>query len=97
MNHIEQFALNFLISYLSFVLLPKSQPDFNMYDSHFSIDNIPYGIASKTPDEAPSVVTRLLDTVVFLDEVVKAGLLLDLPTEIVATFNKVRRPHILAV
>jgi fumarylacetoacetase len=68
-----------------------------MYDSHFSLDNIPYGIASKTPNEDPSVATRLLDTVVFLDEVAKAGLLSDLPSEIVATFNQVRRPHILAV
>lgn len=61
-----------------------------MYDSHFSIDNIPYGIGTKTPNEAPCVVTRLFDKVIFLDEVAKAGLLSDLPSEIVATFNEVK-------
>ncbi len=68
-----------------------------MYDSHFSLANIPYGIASKTPNEAPSVVTRLFDTVVFLDELANAGLLSDLPSEIVATFKQVRQPHILPI
>lgn len=68
-----------------------------MYDSHFSLANIPYGIASKAPNEAPSVVTRLFDTVVFLDELANAGLLSDLPSEIVATFKQVRQPHILPI
>jgi fumarylacetoacetase len=68
-----------------------------MYASHFSLANIPYGIASKTPNEAPSVVTRLFDTVVFLDELANAGLLSDLPSAIVATFKQVRQPHILPV
>ncbi len=61
-----------------------------MDDSHFSLDNIPYGIGSKTPIEAPTVVTRVFDKVVFLDEVAKAGLISDVPFETVATFNQVK-------
>jgi fumarylacetoacetase len=68
-----------------------------MYDSHFSLDNIPYGIASKTPNEHPCVVTRLFDTVVFLDEVARAGLLSELSSEIVATFKQVNRRQTLPI
>lgn len=66
-----------------------------MYDSHFSLANIPYGIASKTPNEAPSVVTRLFDTVVFLNELAEAGLLSGLSSETVATFKQVGQLPIL--
>ncbi|KAI9713160.1 MAG: hypothetical protein M1820_001145 [Bogoriella megaspora] len=40
---------------------------------HFSINNIPYGIASSS-QHSPGVVTRLNDSVVFLDAVAQAGL-----------------------
>lgn len=39
-----------------------------MYASHFSIDNIPYGIASSQTHVSRTLVTRLEDNVIFLDE-----------------------------
>jgi len=41
-----------------------------MYASHFSIENIPYGIASSQVHPKKSLVTRLENDVIFLDELV---------------------------
>jgi fumarylacetoacetase len=38
------------------------------YASHFSINNIPYGIASSSKHPTPQAVTRLADTIIFLSE-----------------------------
>jgi fumarylacetoacetase len=42
-----------------------------MYAEHFSIENIPYGIASSTEHPQKTVATRFQDTVIFLDELAK--------------------------
>lgn len=42
-----------------------------MYKSHFSLENLPFGIASKSPDGPRGVVTRLDDQAVFLEELLK--------------------------
>ena len=41
------------------------------YANHFSIDNIPFGIASNASHTHKSVATRFEDTVIFLDELAK--------------------------
>lgn len=62
-----------------------------MPESHFSIANIPYGIASKVAGAAPSVVTRLFDQVIFLHDVAEAGLFADLDVTTAATFTEVKQ------
>jgi Fumarylacetoacetase N-terminal len=44
---------------------------FIMYAEHFSIENIPYGIASSTEHPQKTVATRFQDAVIFLDELAK--------------------------
>lgn len=44
------------------------------YAHHFGIHNIPYGIAS-TSKRPAGVVTRLQDSVVFLEPIARTGLL----------------------
>lgn len=61
-----------------------------MFASHFSIANIPYGIASSAAHPAKSPATRIEDTVVFLDGLAKNGLLSSLPSEVVQAFSEVR-------
>ncbi|KAL2066180.1 hypothetical protein VTL71DRAFT_2251 [Oculimacula yallundae] len=53
-----------------------------MFASHFSIANIPYGIASSAAHPAKSPATRIEDTVIFLDELVNNKLLDSLPSEV---------------
>jgi fumarylacetoacetase len=62
-----------------------------MYSEHFSFENIPYGIASSSSHPQKSVATRLGDQVIFLDQLVKFGLLLSLPESTTKTFYKVRQ------
>ncbi|KAH9218658.1 fumarylacetoacetate hydrolase family protein [Leptodontidium sp. 2 PMI_412] len=59
-----------------------------MFASHFSIANIPYGIASSAAHPAKSPATRIEDTVVFLDGLAKNGLLSSLPSEVVQAFSE---------
>jgi len=54
---------------------------------HFSVDNLPYGIASGGSHPDPAAVTRLGDNVFFLND-----LDLDCPPEVKATFSQVRAP-----
>jgi len=63
-----------------------------MYADHFSLDNIPYGIGSSGAHPQRSVVTRLEDEVIFLDELVKAGLLPSVPESTAKTFSEVSHP-----
>jgi len=42
-----------------------------MYAHHFSINNIPFGIASSASHPSKAVATRFEDTVIFLDELAK--------------------------
>jgi fumarylacetoacetase len=65
-----------------------------MYADHFSIENIPFGIASNTSHTERSVVTRFEDTVIFLDELAKLGLLATLPEKTRRTFSQVPSPHL---
>ncbi|KAH8820820.1 fumarylacetoacetate hydrolase FahA [Xylogone sp. PMI_703] len=59
-----------------------------MYADHFSINNIPFGIASCALHPKLSVATRFEDTVLFLDELVETGLLDELEGEITKTFSQ---------
>jgi fumarylacetoacetase len=57
------------------------------YSDHFSIANIPYGIASTKGDthREPAVATRLGDKVIFLN-----GLKLDVSSAVKEALSKVR-------
>lgn len=46
---------------------------FTEYSSHFSIANIPFGVASSKSHPAPQCVTRLENTVIFLAELQRSG------------------------
>jgi fumarylacetoacetase len=63
-----------------------------MYTEHFSLANIPFGIASSTVHPAKSVVTRLCDDVIFLDRLVEANVLSDLSLELIEALSQVQRP-----
>lgn len=60
-----------------------------MFDSHFSINNIPFGIASSAIHPHRSVATRIGDNVVFLDELAKHGLLSGLDIAAIESFSQV--------
>ncbi|KAH7370644.1 fumarylacetoacetase [Rhexocercosporidium sp. MPI-PUGE-AT-0058] len=59
-----------------------------MFAPHFSIANIPYGIASSTAHPAKCPATRIEDTVVFLGELAQHGLLSSLPSEVTQAFSE---------
>jgi hypothetical protein len=81
------FIYNAIFHNCGIVFLRKNS---NMYDSHFSLDNIPFGIASRSSGEVPTVVTRLYNNVIFLQLVAENGLLPMVSAETVITFSKVR-------
>jgi fumarylacetoacetase len=60
-----------------------------MDDDHFSVANIPFGIGTSTIHPKKSIVTRLENKVIFLEELCKAGLLPTLSETIVKTFSEV--------
>jgi hypothetical protein len=60
-----------------------------MYSHHFSINNIPFGIASSASHAHKSVATRLNDTVIFLDELARHYP--ELSKEIITTFSVVNK------
>lgn len=43
------------------------------YAHHFSLKNIPFGIASSKKHVTPQVVTRIENTVIFLNDLAQAG------------------------
>ncbi|KAK0122192.1 hypothetical protein ONS95_010449 [Cadophora gregata] len=59
-----------------------------MYASHFSIANIPYGVASSAAHPAKSPATRIEDTVIFLDELAKNGAFSSLSSEVAKAFSE---------
>jgi fumarylacetoacetase len=61
-----------------------------MFASHFSVCNIPFGIGSSEDHPRPSAVTRLENTVIYLDELAKHDLLSSLPNEALHAFSQVR-------
>ena len=63
----------------------------NMYTDHFSIKNIPFGIASSSSHPEKSVVTRFEDSVLFLDELVNLEPLKSLSEETKRTFSQVSK------
>lgn len=58
-------------------------------DAHFTIGNIPFGIASRT-DGKPQTSTRLRDQVYFLPELISHGLLPDIEEATVDALHQVR-------
>jgi fumarylacetoacetase len=44
------------------------------YSHHFSINNLPFGVASSSQHPQPQCVTRLSNTVIFLGDLQRAGL-----------------------
>lgn len=60
-----------------------------MYADHFSIENIPFGIASAASHPEKTVATRFEDSVLLLDELVNAGLLASLSERTKKTFSQV--------
>lgn len=63
-----------------------------MYAEHFAIENIPFGVASSATHPHKSVATRVGDTVFYLDELAKAGLLKEIQDSTLKTFSFVRNP-----
>lgn len=59
------------------------------YIDHFSINNIPFGIASNDSHPQKAVATRFEDTVIFLDELAKHHLPPDLDSATIASFSEV--------
>jgi Fumarylacetoacetase N-terminal len=62
-----------------------------MYAKHFSIANIPFGIASSSFHPKKSVATRLGNDIIFLDILAQHGLLSSLPETTIATFSQASR------
>ncbi|KAL3422094.1 fumarylacetoacetate hydrolase [Phlyctema vagabunda] len=58
-----------------------------MYAGHFSLENIPFGVASSASHPHKSVATRVGDTVFYLEELAKAGLLKDIQEKTTQTFS----------
>ncbi len=63
-----------------------------MYSEHFSIENIPFGIASSTEHPQKAVATRFEDTVIFLDELAKIDSN-SVTNEIAKTFSSVNENY----
>jgi hypothetical protein len=61
----------------------------NSYAHHFSIANIPFGIASSSSHPTPAAVTRISNDVIFLDVLYEAGLFQAIPDLSSSTFSQV--------
>lgn len=61
-----------------------------MYAEHFSLANIPFGIASSVAHPTKSVVTRLQDNVIFLDQVAEAKALKGLSEDLIESLSQVK-------
>jgi fumarylacetoacetase len=59
------------------------------YAHHFSLANIPFGIASSSSHPAPAAVTRIGNDVIFLDVLYDAGLFDGIADLSLSTFAKV--------
>lgn len=59
------------------------------YTDHFSINNIPFGIASNDSHSQKAVTTRFEDTVIFLDELAKHHPSSELDSATIASFSEV--------
>lgn len=74
-----------------------------MFASHFSIANIPFGIGNSATHPSKSPVTRIENTVIFLDELAKHGLFSALPSGVIQTLSEVcsdvtlRKSHFLTI
>jgi len=60
-----------------------------MYSEHFSINNIPFGVASTSSHPTRSVVTRFEDNVIFLETLASAGTLSSISESTLKTFSEV--------
>jgi fumarylacetoacetase len=58
------------------------------YQSHFSIANIPFGVASSDSHPKPQCVTRLENNVIFLAELQRAGLFSEIASLPEGVFDK---------
>lgn len=72
-----------------FRLIRNTHPVASMDADHFSVANIPFGIGTSRKHPKKSVVTRLENKVIFLQELCKAGLLPTLSKTTVKTFSEV--------
>jgi hypothetical protein len=83
LQKIKSHVLSFLFEVMTST---TSSPANN--DAHFTIANIPFGIASRK-DGNPQAATRLLGFVYFIPEMISHGLLTDLDDEIVGALVQV--------
>ncbi|CAG5179374.1 uncharacterized protein ALTATR162_LOCUS9199 [Alternaria atra] len=58
------------------------------YASHFSVNNIPYGIASSSTRHAPQCATRIGDEVIFLAELAEHESLKNIPAPLSSIFRE---------
>lgn len=58
------------------------------YSSHFSIANIPFGVASSNNHPEPQCVTRLENQVIFLGVLQRSGLFAEVPSLPEGVFDK---------
>ncbi|USP82356.1 uncharacterized protein yc1106_09630 [Curvularia clavata] len=58
------------------------------YASHFSINNIPYGIASSSKRKSPQCVTRIEDQVIFLAEITEHDAFKAIPAPLSSIFRE---------
>lgn len=63
-----------------------------MYADHFSIENIPFGIATSPSHPEKSVVTRFKNDVLFLDVLAKSGFLSRLQEKTRQALSEVCQP-----
>lgn len=60
------------------------------FASHFSLRNIPFGVASKSAGVDPNCVTRVANDVVFLAVLAKAGFFAGAEADLELVFSLVR-------
>lgn len=62
----------------------------NDFASHFSLKNIPFGVASRSAGTDPVCVTRVANDVVFLAVLAKAGFFAGAGADLELVFSMVR-------
>ena len=66
----------------------------NSDDQQFTLANLPLGVASRQGlDDPAGIATRFHDSVYFLDDLRRVGLLKGLPIEVESAIQKVKLPR----
>ena len=68
------------------IATPESQ--LRSDDAHFTIANLPYGVASATSTSQPHIATRLHDKIFFLADLISQGLLHNLPESTISAVSE---------